>query len=45
MCYLVFQYKYGVHRSDAETLVNRVPVIEVAGKGNYIGCKFSAFTL
>ena len=25
------QYEHGIHRSDAETLINKVPVIEVAG--------------
>jgi len=25
------QYEHGIHRSDAEALINKVPVIEVAG--------------
>ena len=28
---LLFQYEHGIHRSDAEALINKVPVIAVAG--------------
>jgi NADH dehydrogenase (ubiquinone) Fe-S protein 6 len=27
----IHQYEHGIHRSDAEVLINKVPVIEVAG--------------